>query len=152
MQFIPTLYDCQSLWLSFRLFYTLCYNGMCRTELLTGGCCIKFYDCFGGQLEWHKMYISCWIFSGNASDLYSRGAGLEPRPEHRLSEVFCGVLKPLWGTRCRSWLRHCATSRKVAGSIPDRVTGIFQWLNPSGRIVALGSTQPLTEMSTRNPS
>ena len=23
------------------------------------------------------------------------------------------------------------------------VTGIFQWLNPSGRIVALGSTQPL---------
>jgi hypothetical protein len=32
------------------------------------------------------------------------------------------------------------------------VTEIFQWLNPSGRIVALGSTQPLTEMSTRNPS
>jgi hypothetical protein len=31
------------------------------------------------------------------------------------------------GARCwwRSWLRHCATSRKVAGSIPDVVTGIF---------------------------
>jgi hypothetical protein len=29
---------------------------------------------------------------------------------------------------------------------------IFQWLNPSGRIVALGSTQPLTEMSTRHHS
>jgi hypothetical protein len=29
---------------------------------------------------------------------------------------------------------------------------MFQWLNPSGRIVALRSTQPLTEMSTRNPS
>jgi hypothetical protein len=41
---------------------------------------------------------------------------------------------------------HCATNRKVAGSIPDGVTGIFQWLNPSGRIVALVSTQPLTEM------
>ena len=27
---------------------------------------------------------------------------------------------------CRgSWLRHCATSRKVAGSIPDGVIGIF---------------------------
>ena len=26
------------------------------------------------------------------------------------------------GTR---WLRHCATSLKVAGSIPDGVTGIF---------------------------
>ena len=28
-------------------------------------------------------------------------------------------------TRWRSWLRHCATSRKVAGSIPDGVFGIF---------------------------
>ena len=32
----------------------------------------------------------------------------------------------LWGTRWRSWLRHCATSRKVAGSIPDGVIGIFR--------------------------
>ena len=47
-------------------------------------------------------------------------------------------------------LRHCATSRKVAGSIPDGVSGIF--INPSGRTLALGSTQPLTEMSTRNIS
>ena len=29
------------------------------------------------------------------------------------------------GTRWRSWLRYCATSRKVAGSIPDGVMGIF---------------------------
>ena len=29
------------------------------------------------------------------------------------------------GTRWRSWLRHCATSRKVAVSIPDGVIGIF---------------------------
>jgi hypothetical protein len=29
------------------------------------------------------------------------------------------------GTRWRSWLRHCATNRKVAGSIPDGVIGIF---------------------------
>ena len=28
-------------------------------------------------------------------------------------------------TRWRSWLRNCATSRKVAGSIPHGVTGIF---------------------------
>ena len=28
-------------------------------------------------------------------------------------------------TRWRSWLRHCATSRKVASSIPDGVIGIF---------------------------
>ena len=30
------------------------------------------------------------------------------------------------GHAVRSWLRHCATIRKVAGSIPDGVTGIFQ--------------------------
>ena len=30
-----------------------------------------------------------------------------------------------WGTRWRSWFRHCASSRKVAGSIPDGVIGIF---------------------------
>ena len=55
----------------------------------------------------------------------------------------------LWGTRWRSWLRHCATSRKVGGSIPDGVIGFYHWHNPSGRTMALGSTQPLTEMSTR---
>ena len=49
-------------------------------------------------------------------------------------------------------LRHCTTNRKAAGSIPDGVTGIFHWHNPSGRTMSLGSTQPLTEMSTRNIS
>jgi hypothetical protein len=56
------------------------------------------------------------------------------------------------GTRWRSWLRHWATSRKVAGSIPDGVIGIFYWHNSSGRTMVLGLTQPLTEMSTRNIS
>jgi hypothetical protein len=45
---------------------------------------------------------------------------------------------------------HYATSRKVAVSIPDEVIGFFNWPNPSSRTMALGSTQPLTEMSTRN--
>jgi hypothetical protein len=56
----------------------------------------------------------------------------------------------LWGTPQRSWLRHYATSRKVAGSISDEVIAFFNWLYPCSRIMALGSTQPLTEMSTRN--
>ena len=56
------------------------------------------------------------------------------------------------GARWRSWLRHCATSRKVAGSIPDGVTGIFHWHNPSGCTMALALTQPLTEMSTGKTS
>ena len=44
-----------------------------------------------------------------------------------------------------SWLRHCATSRKVAGSIPDGVIGVFHWHNPSGSTIAPESTQYLTE-------
>jgi hypothetical protein len=46
-----------------------------------------------------------------------------------------------WGT---------ATGLKVAGSIPDEVTEFFNWPDPPSRIIALGSTQRLTEMSTRN--
>jgi hypothetical protein len=45
---------------------------------------------------------------------------------------------------------NCATIRKVAGSIPDGVIGIFLLHNSSGHTMALGLTQPLTEMSTRN--
>ena len=41
---------------------------------------------------------------------------------------------------------------EVAGSIPDGVIGIFHGHNPSDRTTALGSTQPLTEMSTRRIS
>ena len=58
----------------------------------------------------------------------------------------------LWGTRWHSWLRHCATSRKVAGTIPHVVVGIFYLLNPFGHTMALGSSQPVTEMSTRRTS
>jgi hypothetical protein len=54
--------------------------------------------------------------------------------------------------RWRRWLRHCATSRKVAGSILDGVIGIFHWHNPSDRTMSLGWTQPVTEVSTRNIS
>jgi hypothetical protein len=59
-----------------------------------------------------------------------------------------------WGMRSfsvirwRSWFRQCATIRKVAGSIPYGGHWGFCWLNPSGRIMALGSTQPLTQIST----
>jgi hypothetical protein len=47
-------------------------------------------------------------------------------------------------------MRHYSTIRKIADSIPDEVTGFFNWHVTSKRTMALGSTQPLTEMSTRN--
>jgi hypothetical protein len=43
------------------------------------------------------------------------------------------------GTRQSTWLRYFATSQKVAGSSPDKVH-IFNLLNSSSRIMALGST------------
>jgi hypothetical protein len=36
------------------------------------------------------------------------------------------------------------------GSVPNEVIGFFNLPNPFSHIMALGSTQPLTEMSTRN--
>jgi hypothetical protein len=44
---------------------------------------------------------------------------------------------------------HYVISRKVADSSPDEMD-IFSIPNPSSGTMALGSTQPLTEMSTRN--
>jgi hypothetical protein len=35
-----------------------------------------------------------------------------------------------WRHAVAQWLRHCATNRKVAGSIPDGVIGIFHWHKP----------------------
>jgi hypothetical protein len=61
-----------------------------------------------------------------------------------------------WNRNCfrtlwqRSWLKHYATSRKVAGSSPGEMIFFFNLPNPFRRTVALGLTQPLTEMSTRN--
>jgi len=52
------------------------------------------------EFVWCMMHISYWYL-----DIYSA----------------CG------GMRWRSWLRHFATSWKVAGSIPDGVIGFFHW-------------------------
>ena len=57
-------------------------------------------------------------------------------------------IPPRW--RCRTIKGHIRG--KVAGSIPDGVIGSFYWHNPSCRTTSLVTTQPLTEMSTRNIS
>jgi len=56
------------------------------------------------------------------------------------------LVHKIWGGRWCIWFRHYATSRNVAGSIPDGV------IKPSCRIMVLGSTQPITEMGTRDIS
>jgi len=59
---------------------------------------------------------------------------------------FCHHDYKTGGTRWRIWLKHCAISRKVAGSIPDGVIGIFHRLKPCGCNMSVVSTQTETEM------
>ena len=51
------------------------------------------------------------------------------------------------GAAVAQWLWCCAANRKVAGSIPDGVYGIFHGHNPFDHTMALGSTQSPTQMS-----
>jgi hypothetical protein len=59
---------------------------------------------------------------------------------------------PLFIVAVAQWIKYCATIRKVAGSIPDGVMEFFVDINPFDRSMALGSTQPLIEISTRSVS
>ena len=68
---------------------------------------------------------------------------MQPRNYRFVNKEINIIYVTNWRTRWRSLLRHCATSWKVAGSIPAGVTGIFRWHNPSGRTMALGSSQSL---------
>ena len=90
----------------------------------------------------YKMYHkTTWCYT---SFFYNAPYG------HKISSyvtVQCSAIGCVRVTRWCSWFRHCAKSRKVAG-----VTAIFHWPNPSGRIIAVGSTRPPTEMSIRNIS
>jgi hypothetical protein len=83
---------------------------------------------------------------------------------HRLRPVYYVVCASMWGVFVDNcvWCfgaglidlctllvgRHCATIQKVRGAIPNEDIGIFHWLNPFGRTMAMCLTKPLTTMST----
>jgi hypothetical protein len=69
--------------------------------------------------------------------------------EHITFDIGAGMM---WDAQWHHWLRNYPTSQKVAGLIPDGVTGNFHGYNPTSRTMALGLTQRLTEMSTKNIS
>jgi hypothetical protein len=56
------------------------------------------------------------------------------------------------GTRWRSGWRTALQTGRSRVRFPMVLLDFFHWHDPSGRTMALGSTQPLTEMSTRNIS
>jgi len=88
--------------------------------------------------------------------------------KHKQHEIYVGLLKVcklcvkiqyftythththITNSQWHRWFRHCARCRKVTGLISDCVVGITHWHNPSSHTTALGPTQSLTEMSTRN--
>jgi hypothetical protein len=105
---------------------------LCEEKLFL--CVVKAYNAVEVGL------LSFLITSRNGGELYSC----------QLKE-FNFILLHFW-MWWRSWLRHCAKSRKVAGSIPDGVSGIFYLRNPSCSTMILESTEPLKEMSNRNIS
>jgi hypothetical protein len=72
-----------------------------------------------------RFFVHCYTFRTTRSDF-------------KITRKYAYYLDLSGCTRRRSWLRHRATNRKVSGSIPDGVIGIFHW-HPSGRTVALGS-------------
>jgi hypothetical protein len=90
-------------------------------------CLLGYDNATCGLVGSHKCFEgTCWITHWHVDDEYCQTSDYSPS------------LYSDRGTRRRNWLRHYATSRKVAGSIPD-VIRFFNLPNPSSRAMALGS-------------
>ena len=110
----------------------------------------------------NPIRIGAWTYRGLLCDTWRLPTWdvARPKPDsfrgilfnHRGHCNYFNKLLSKTGTRWHSWLGHCATSRKVAVSIPHGFNGIFHCHNPSGRSMALELTQSLTEKGTRNIS
>jgi hypothetical protein len=125
----------------------LCYF-LCERKCI---CAVIFLT--SSQSHWatqaEKVELAVWFIHG---DFCTVSRTNKPAARHTANKNI-RLMQGLWGcTQWRSWLRHSATSLKVTGSIPDGVIGIFHSHNSSDRTMAVGLTQPLTEISTRNIS
>jgi hypothetical protein len=83
-------------------------------------------------ISWHSLVLAQLLLKKKRVPLME--------PEYSL------LWSHVQSTQFCSWLRHCA------GYIPDGVIEFFNLLNPSSHMMALGSTQLLTEMSIRKPA
>jgi hypothetical protein len=80
----------------------------------------------------HNYSYTVHVFPTDMQNIFSVGTKKTGHVVAQLVEALC--YKAEWRGFHSRW-GHCF---------------FFYWPNPSGRTVALGSTQPLTEMSTRN--
>jgi hypothetical protein len=94
------------------------------------------------HFKFHIIRIVCFFI-----EEHSQNASLNGNSS--LSHQFCGSFN---NVGCTMAQLVKALHYKVAGLIPTGVSGISHWLNPFGRSMALGSTKPLTETSTRDIS
>ena len=86
--------------------------------------------CFTYQLVRPDVSQLLWEF--HSPNIFDETAGVY-QCRYSNSALLCLVttypefnsLSTYWGTRWRSWLRHCATRRQFAGSIPDGAIEIF---------------------------
>ena len=99
-----------------------------KSVLLCNACLIKHWIKIEMQLTVCNFSLSLSLSLSFVSNFFCvcRPKQLCPVNHSELHKCSYG------NTRWHSWLRQCATSRKVASSIPDSVISIFLWHNPSG--------------------
>jgi hypothetical protein len=134
----------------FRFAIDLCYRLMCVGVYKTTTAHGRRFE-FNPKFLQNQIFVSA-VFFRRAFILWISVPWMQCLCSFFISDIHLPTVKKKREHAVTQWLRHCGTNRKVAGSIPDGVIGIFHRHNPSGRTMALGSTQPLTEMSTRNIS
>jgi hypothetical protein len=128
---------------------SICSSPLHRYLFLCGYGASSYVSGLGRELYKH---LQCMEFFIDMKLYLIRMSSNDLKGTERNVRTFMIIQGEGGGTQWRSWLRHCTTSQKVTGSIPNGVIGIFHWHNPFGRTMTLGLTQPLTEMSTRNNS
>jgi len=137
------------------IYYTVMHNTVNNSSRLPGLANSQAISRSRGPFPLIETY---WKFPGKLDHLHifyryqdcGKGdSSLRCTPQERFYTAY--LLN--WGAAVAQWPRCCSTNREVAGSILAGVIGIFHWhKNSSDRNMVLGSTQPLTEMSTRSIS
>jgi hypothetical protein len=89
-----------------------------------------------GEPCWHNFQLWSWRCHSSS--------------KHGCPPIRLGGVTTLKTSKLVTELSQWRMSNIEAGPIPDEVIGFFNGSNPSSRTMALGSTQPLTEMNTRN--
>jgi hypothetical protein len=117
------------------------------------------------QPTYHKSYTISWYWTSFLlSACVSRHQFLwgHKTPDWCRSQLRCLVIRGLDKSSEMTVSKDAYSMLRLVAALPHKVEGrgfhsrwgrwIFYWLNPPGRTMAMGSTQLLTELSTRDIS